>query len=609
MSGFQFQDLGTGRQYVNTQNNMNRSRMDIAPLQGGQSLRGTDSQYTANNVDAVSYLLGSAAQGVQNFMSAKNTMQQAFESQAQKEIDVINNEHAKRLEGGMAPEEATELYLNDTRELYKSGKINKNLKAAQTLNSQLLKAQGANNKDIATRVLEKLALDRAKVASNPELRRDLLDSPEISIYEGTQVGSLIKSKLAEYRTADEQAISVRNYGEDLAHMQSAFKNSLAKDFPTTESMMDFMNQAGIDWDSPEAASEMGLHLLATHWDPVIDGARPEAQEGLRRMAATYVAPEVTKRLEMVRQKVRENEQTANKARGVATFEAVFKDGTLTSASAYSQARETFGPDSAESMIALGVRTEAARGLNTIWDGSNQTGNKADFFFNTISTEGTAMAADSADPIGAFRRQRMMIPGSVAEAESLGWLSPDEADNTDEAAWQARVTQWTSDLREAQLTASIKPFKAAIDQAAGDPIRLSQAMDDLFEIAGPDFLGDEKYEGLNLTSDDSDNFIRPLVYSGEGTVFQNIYNDIATAANKAAANLAYDAPKNVQFLRYREMGSSPQEAMQLAGLSSIPDRSTLEAHIGGAVAEMANGNASFDQLIDYFTQRSGQLPAH
>ena len=87
---------------------MNRSRMDIAPLQGGRPWYRLP--VCCQQRRRCQLLLGSAAQGVQNCMSAKNTMQQAFESQAQKEIDVINNEHAKRLEGGMAPEEATELY-------------------------------------------------------------------------------------------------------------------------------------------------------------------------------------------------------------------------------------------------------------------------------------------------------------------------------------------------------------------------------------------------------------------------------------------------------------------------------------------------------------------
>lgn len=586
MSGFQFQDLGTGRQYTMTQSRGSGGSFLSGPMRGGQTLEGTPSQFRANTVDPLATILGSVAQGAQGFIKSKDQMKNAFERSAQKKIDKINNQYLENLSNeNMTKEEANLEREKQTRELYKSGKINKNLDAVKNLNTALAEASDATFKDQAKAKLSAVLEKRANAAMDLQAREAEVIALEIEV-QGGPLESILRAQIDELKQKDKTERTRKSLLKDVSNTNLSFVNAKTNDFGGPSDILNLLNELEVDIDSPEAFDSLSEEYLTRYYLPFIEEANPENQAWLTDMASAAIAEEVEKDIGLVRERIRADKKSEEHRDSILSLNSVLSGDAFAPAGEIASSiggtnDPSISTDLREAGRIQAVQTEVSRALGQAWFSSSQQGNRGQFQFNILKEQALDLALDSGNPLAAMARLREALPVDAETAMNMGYMprvtqreleemSPEERRDfifEKQEAWDGQRELWETELREAQLVKAKGAFAEQVDAFEGNPLLIASLFDELSDMAG--------YDGPLGLSEDGTVLQVPLTYSGEGTAFMGIWNTINDKYMQAQKGLTTSGSDDERYIQLATAGFTPQESLRMSGRETRPSITRIE----------------------------------
>ena len=502
-------DLGTGRQARMSQSNMNAGAIGSRGVTGGQSLRGTDTPVQANNVDAVSYLLGSAAEGMQGFVGNYKKVKASYEKRA---TDKLAGLEALRVEDenrGLSSETVTDNHLRRLQSLRMEGFIDSDLDANKTLGAEISRTHGMDDRDTASSYLKSMQEELAGAAHSLVEQKAIYDRYETKAKSQPRVLDLMKDRIATGRNSVAAAKANRDYAHEKLQAKDALDAKHLNLLESPAQVLDFMNSrvppiALGDEDRLERLTE---EYYKEFYPTIMQEQDPEARARLEEEHFDLIAPLVQKDIARARQQIETNDRTVEREQS--TFEL-----TQAMESDYSAL-----PVDPAQLVAGAFATQASTMYNQLPREGRQS--KPDFMRKTFLTNAVDQAAQSTRPLQAFQRMRRAVPESLQDAISMGWApQPDKVTGGGftEEQWAATRDDIIDELRAQQVKAAGPAFAARIGAAKGDMNSLLGVAADLAAMTGV-------AHPMELFENPDETF-RPTGTSRFGTEYNAIYAKIA-----------------------------------------------------------------------------------
>ena len=580
-------DLGTGRQANMQQRNLRVGADGSRGVMGGQSLRGTDTAVRANTVDAVSYLLGEAAQGVGNYAKSVQAMKGAFEQRGQQKLQDLDARRTADIENGLDEETVNINHRKRLSDLRASGEIDEDLNAFAALNKSFVAADRATDSDIAQRELNTLQEKLAQTAHSPAGRIKAIDALR-SKYKGTQVGDILSRQVDSMYNQAVGAKTQLEFKRDVQATSAAVTAQHDAEFTSAGVLLDTFNKEGIVLTDSNARADIMELYIDKYYGEALEAASPENRDLIREMAIDHLSPMIAKDMGIARQEIQRNDVVLEHMNATAELDTLLQEDT----------------DMFDTLSSWGAPTHRqqtsvafSRAASLSYDQTDRKLPKGEYMYNEVLLkQGISLARNADDPIEAMRRLRGVMPEDLQSAVDLGWIP----EGATQEAWNTKRSQWMDTLRTAQLEASKGAFAAAAGTRAGDVVGLLELGQNLVDMAG--------YDGPLGLTEDGNAMQAPTGLSTEGEAYNEIWGAIQRPLTKAL-----EASKDVEEMGFVEavMRSGDLDMAADATLGpdkKLPEESTLSR---SALLRYPSEAQSLDEIEAFYSSfadpKTGVLP--
>ena len=513
-------DLGTGRQANMQQRNLRAGAIGSRGVMGGQSLRGTDSAVRANSVDAVSYLLGEAAQGVNSYTRNIQAIKGAFETRGRNKLKELDARRDADIANGMAEEEVNINHRKRLSELRASGEIDKDLDAFGALNKSFVAADKATDTDIAKRELKELETKLAQAAHTPQGRIDAIEALRVK-YNKSQVGDILRDKLNSMTLQAEGAKTQQEVQRDVRATKASVKHQHDAEMTSAGVLLDVFNSEGIVLTDSNAQARITDLYIDKYYGDALEAASSENRAYIRNMAIDHLVPIVAQDMGIAQAEIKRNNVAAEHMNATAELDTLLQEDItqfdiLSSWGAPNHRRQT--------------SVSFSRAASLSYDQTDRSMSKGEYMYSEVLLkQGISLARNADDPIEAMRRLRGVMPEDLQSAVDLGWIPEGVIQKdgtivpTTQEAWNTKRGQWMDQLRTAQLEASTGAFAQMAENNSGSIENLLDLTSSLVDMAG--------FQGPVGLSDDGTSIDMPTGLSMEGEAYNKIWTSIQTPMNR------------------------------------------------------------------------------
>ena len=611
--------------------------------QGGGFVQGQSRTGTGlSGVDPLAQILGSAAEGINAFLSADQTIMKARDAQGNLEIDAIERKIAKLQDSDMDKDEVAKESLklmNDYR------KTRGRLPSRGTAGKRFDKARSA-----ALQSVRNFSYEDEQQRLTAALRNaNGVDVEEIKIIEEWRADMepydaqrAIRDTEALYDNAVKRRIN-RETDQVIIEAHQKFQSRLEKDgffTRTTDAegrsirtynplqILQFASDNGFDIDDDNVMQEMTEAFLRYHQDDFTGLTSIQAQKLAQSWAGQFMQ-QAGQMVEAAQGRLRSFEIQEATAEAAANWQSFLQNESvqLDSNDPLQAMNQAFGlsgfsPTEKEArredaMAKFAVRVGTWKKENT---GINSLtpDRVADSVTNLLvadSLEAAKQAAnrgEHASSIDMLLAARDAVPMTAQEAQDAGWLgnvaaigTDLEANMTDEQ-WSVKREAIMEKIRAQQLKASKPAFAAAVSANSMNATGLDNMMSQLWLLAGPDETRDLDFDKMGRLMPGTD-FIVPLMYGEDATPFQSIFDDIATARNKL---LGGGPELSKQRVWLDKISSGPvvstQAAREASGLQTNPSEQQIQGLLGGALSYSIGDFDSWEHVQRYLIEQKDNL---
>ena len=576
-------DLGTGRQTNMESRNLNAGAFGSRGVTGGQSLRGTDSAARANSVDAVSYLLGEAARGVDSYARNIQAMKGAFETRGRNKLKELDARRDADIANGMAEEEVNINHRKRLSELRASGEIDKDLDAFAALNKSFVAADKATDTDIAKRELKKLEADLAATAHSPSARIKAIEALRTK-YKGTQVGDILSDKIDSMHTQAVGAQTQMQFQRDVRATNSAVTAQHDAEMTSAGVLLNTFNDNGIVLTESDAQARITDLYIDKYYGEALEAASPENRDYIRELAIEHLTPMVAKDMGIAQQEIERNNVVLEHMNATAELDILLQEDT-----AQFDILSSWGAPNHRQQTSVSF----SRAASLSYDQTDRSIPKGEYMYNEVLLkQGISLARNADDPIEAMRRLRGVMPEDLQSAVDLGWVP----EGTTQEGWNTKRGQWMDQLRTAQLEASTGAFAQMAKNNAGSVEGLLGLASSLSDMAG--------FQGPVGLSDDGTSIDMPTGLSMEGEAYNKIWTSIQTPMTKL---LEAQAEANQPgFMELAIMtGSLDEAADETRGMDkALPDADTISRSATLRFISEAPNLETIEQWLDSYKQSDG-----
>ena len=516
-------DLGTGRQARMSQSNMNAGAFGSRGVTGGQSLRGTDSAARGNTVDPLSYLLGSAAEGMKSFVQSKELVKASYERKAKETLANAEKERlADEQNSNLSPEQVTDAHLKRLQKLRDEGAIDRDLDTHLSLTQEISRVQGLDDKDSAEDLRRRMQADLVDTAWSQVEQLKVLKEYENEAKKNPKIYALVRADIDRSRGAAEIAKANRDYGHAKKHAIDALTAAHGERFESPNDILAAMqnhtdedgNPDPISIDDPERLFKMTQMYYSEFMQGILDNADPEDRDRLERDQFDIFSKLVEADLNAVDELLTNNERSLEKAQ--ATYELTVALETPSTVGSPMEALYTATTWSTNARAAYAQQDPSKRPP------------LPDFIRGLFLTEGVTRSANSRTPLRAFQRMRNSLPSDLNDAYSLGWVPSAEGKQEPgltQEQWESTRREILGELRVAQLKVAAPAFKARLQAVDGDFDSIMGVAGDLADMAGvaiPQSIFEDPDQSLLPEG-------LPMAF---GEMFNSIFGPISTKAREA-----------------------------------------------------------------------------
>ena len=580
-------DLGTGRQANMESRNLNVGAIGSRGVTGGQSLRGTDSAVEANRIDPVGYLMGEAAQGMSNFVSARKEVKASFERRGQRQLADLEARRTADIDNGLDEETVNTNHRKRLSELRASGEIDKDLDAFAALNKSFVAADKATDTDIAKRELKALELKLAESAHSPSARIKAIDSLRTK-YKGTQVGDILSDRVDSMYSQAVGAKTQIEFQRDVRATNLAVTNQHNAEMTSAGVLLSTFNAEGIVLTDSDAQARITDLYIDKYYGTALEAASPENRDYIRELAIEHLTPIIAKDMGIAQQEIERNNVVLEHMNATAELDTLLQEDT-----AMFDTLSSWGAPTHRQQTSVSF----SRAASLSYDQTDRKLPKGEYMYNEVLLkQGISLARNADDPIEAMRRLRGVMPEDLQSAVDLGWVP----EGATQEAWDTKRSQWMDKLRTAQLEASKGAFSAAAGTRAGDVVGLLELGQDLVDMAG--------YDGPLGLTEDGNAMQAPTGLSTEGEAYNEIWGAIQRPLTKAL-----EASKDAEEMGFVEavMRSGDLDMAADATLGpdkKLPEESTLSR---SALLRYPSEAQSLDEIEAFYSSfadpKTGVLP--
>ena len=580
-------DLGTGRQANMESRNLNAGAIGSRGVTGGQSLRGTDSAVEANRIDPVGYLMGEAAQGMSNFVSARKEVKASFERRGQRQLADLEARRTADIDNGLDEETVNINHRKRLSELRASGEIDKDLDAFAALNKSFVAADKATDTDIAKRELKALELKLAESAHSPSARIKAIDSLRTK-YKGTQVGDILSDRVDSMYSQAVGAKTQIEFQRDVRATNLAVTNQHNAEMTSAGVLLSTFNAEGIVLTDSDAQARITDLYIDKYYGTALEAASPENRDYIRELAIEHLTPIIAKDMGIAQQEIERNNVVLEHMNATAELDTLLQEDT-----AMFDTLSSWGAPTHRQQTSVSF----SRAASLSYDQTDRKLPKGEYMYNEVLLkQGISLARNADDPIEAMRRLRGVMPEDLQSAVDLGWVP----EGATQEAWDTKRSQWMDKLRTAQLEASKGAFSAAAGTRAGDVVGLLELGQDLVDMAG--------YDGPLGLTEDGNAMQAPTGLSTEGEAYNEIWGAIQRPLTKAL-----EASKDAEEMGFVEavMRSGDLDMAADATLGpdkKLPEESTLSR---SALLRYPSEAQSLDEIEAFYSSfadpKTGVLP--
>ncbi len=576
-------DLGTGRQANMESRNLNAGATGSRGVTGGQSLRGTDSAVRANSVDAVSYLLGEAAQGVDSYTRNIQAIKGAFEIRGRNKLKDLDARRDADIANGMAEEEVNINHRKRLSELRASGEIDKDLDAFAALNKSFVAADTATDTDIAKREMKALESTLAAKAHSPEKRKKAIDALRIK-YKGSQVLDIMSDKLDSMFTQAVSAQTQLEFQNDVRATNLAVTNQHNAEMTSAGVLLDTFNQNGIALTESDAQAKIADLYIDKYYGEALEAASPENRDYIRELAIEHLTPMIAKDIGIAQKEIERNNIVLEHMNATAELDTLLQEDT-----AMFDTLSNWGAPNHRRQTSVSF----SRAASLSYDQTDRSIPKGEYMYSEVLLkQGISLARNADDPIEAMRRLRGVMPEDLQSAVDLGWVP----EGATQDGWNTKRDQWMDKLRTAQLEASTGAFAQMAKNNSGSVQGLLGLVSDLSDMAG--------FQGPVGLSDDGTSIDMPTGLSMEGEAYNKIWTSIQTPMTKL---LEQQAEANKPgFIDAAITSGSLEEATAITrGLDKpVPSADTVSNSATLNFISKAPNLETIEQWLDSYKQSDG-----